>query len=68
MTASLVSLASQMNLDPIQAIALPTVISVASRKASMAESAMISEASHNAPLRDYLAGICNTTDVAGELS
>lgn len=50
-----------MGLEPADAIALPTVIEVAARKVGMADDAMIAEAISNAPLRDYLAGICRTT-------
>ena len=60
MTCSLVSLARTMNLEPAAAIALPTVITVSAGKAGMGEAAFIAEAMINAPLRDYLAGICQT--------
>lgn len=55
---SLLSLSRLMALDPADAIALPTVITVASRKASMTEAAMIAEAMANDPLRAYLADAC----------
>jgi hypothetical protein len=67
-TSSLVSLATQMGLSPIEAVALPAVIESASRKSNMAESAMIWEAQRNAPLREYLSGICRRTDVLEALS
>ncbi len=68
MTASLASLAAQMGLDPLAAVALPATIDCAAGKAGMAPRAMIAECEINAPLRDYLAGICRSADVAGALS
>lgn len=68
MTASLVSLAAQMGLNPLAAVALPVTIEVAARKAGMSQRAMVAECADNAPLRDYLAGICRNTDVAGALA
>ena len=65
MTASLASLARQMNLDPVQAIALPTVITVAARKVGMTESQMAWEAAKNESLRNYLASICNDINITG---
>ena len=65
---SLVSLAEKMGLDPVSAIALPAVVTSASRKAGMAESSLIWECGRNAELRDYLAGICRDADVIGALS
>lgn len=58
MTYALVSLARTMNLAPAAAIALPTVITVSAGKAGMSEAAFVAEAMGNAPLREYLAGIC----------
>lgn len=58
MTYAIVSLVSMMNLDPAAAIALPTVITVSASKVGMSEAALVAEAMVNAPLRDYLAGIC----------
>lgn len=66
--ASLAPLAEMMGLDPVSAIALPTVITVAARKVGVAEATMIFEAFANAPLRDYLAGICRGVDVIGALA
>lgn len=60
MTYALVSLARTMNLAPATAIALPTVITVSAGKAGMSEEAFVAEAMVNDPLRDYLAGICQT--------
>ena len=48
-----------MGLVPADAVALPTVIEVASRKVAMPEAAFIAEALSNAPLRAYLAQVCN---------
>ncbi len=53
-------LALKMGLKPVDAVALPTVIMVAAGKVNMTEMAFISEALDNAPLREYLAGICAT--------
>ena len=68
MTALLVSLASEMKLNPVQAIALPAVISSAAKKAGMSEFNMAREALCNKPLRSYLASICNGVDVAEALN
>lgn len=58
--AALADLAMKMSLAPVDAVALPTAITVAAGKVRMAETALIAEALHNAPLREYLAGICAT--------
>jgi hypothetical protein len=57
---ALANLAQKMGLSPVDAVALPTVVMVAAGKVRMSETDMISEALHNAPLRDYLAGVCTT--------
>lgn len=57
---ALADLALKMGLAPVDAVALPTVITVAAGKVRMTETAFIAEALHNAPLREYLAGICAT--------
>lgn len=57
---TIAALAIQMGISPADAVALPTVITVASGKVRMSETAFIAEALVNAPLRDYLAQICNT--------
>lgn len=57
---ALADLALKMGLAPVDAVALPTVITVAAGKVRMAETALIAEAQRNAPLREYLAGICAT--------
>lgn len=59
-TDALTNLALQMGLTPADAVALPTVITVAAGKVRMSEAAFLAEAARNAPLRDYLAGICAT--------
>jgi hypothetical protein len=54
----LVSLALLMKLSPAQTVALPTVIEVSAGKAGMSQEAFIEACADNAPLREYLAGIC----------
>lgn len=56
---AIANLAHKMGLVPADAVALPTVIEVASRKVAMPEAAFIAEALSNAPLRAYLAQVCN---------
>lgn len=63
-TAKLTTLAQLMALSPEQAVALPTVITVSAGKVGMTEDQMLNEAAINQPLRDYLAGICETTMAA----
>jgi hypothetical protein len=58
--SAIADLALKMGLAPVDAVALPTVITVAASKVRMSETSMIAEALNNAPLRDYLAGICAT--------
>lgn len=67
MTNRFASLAALMGLDPLAAVALPTTIEVAARKAGMATAAMLAECEGNAALRDYLARICREVDVVGAL-
>jgi hypothetical protein len=55
---SLLSLARLMGLSPVDAIALPTVIEVAARKAGLSQQRIIREAFENKPLRDYLGAAC----------
>lgn len=57
---AIASLAHKMGISPVDAVALPTVITVASGKVRMSETAFIAEALANAPLREYLAEICST--------
>lgn len=57
---AITALAIKMEMDPVDAVALPTVITVAARKVAMSEMALIAEAMANAPLRAYLAEVCNT--------
>lgn len=57
---TLAALAELMGLTPADAIALPTVITVAAGKVRMSEPAFIAEAIENAPLRAYIADICKT--------
>ena len=57
---AITDLALKMGISPVDAVALPTVITVAAGKVRMSETAFIAEALVNAPLRDYLAEICNT--------
>ena len=57
-TNSMVSLATQMNLSPAEAIALPTTITVAAKSQGMAESRMLWIAQTNIQVREYLAGVC----------
>lgn len=47
-----------MALSPRDLIALPTTIEVAARKAGLSQFALVRECMVNAPLREYLAGIC----------
>lgn len=68
MEHALVSLAAQMGIDPLAAVALPAVIDSASRKAGMTEAAMVAECRVNEPLREYLAQICRDADVKAALS
>jgi thiazole synthase ThiGH ThiG subunit len=67
MLTSLASLASLAGLDPVSAVALPTVVTVAARKVGMTEAALVREATVNAGLRAYLAGVCRSVDVAAVL-
>lgn len=66
--SALADLAALAGLDPVSAVALPTVVTVAARKSGMSESALVAECRVNAPLRDYLAGVCRSTDVLGALA
>lgn len=56
---AITDLALKMGISPVDAVALPTVITVAAGKVRMSETAFIAEALVNVPLRDYLAEICN---------
>ena len=55
-----------MALSPRDMVALPVTIEVASRKVGMSQFALVRECMVNAPLREYLAGICRNaaTEVA----
>jgi len=57
---AITDLALKMGISSVDAVALPTVITVAAGKVRMSETAFIAEALVNAPLRDYLAEICAT--------
>lgn len=59
-TSALADLALAMGLSPLQAVALPTVIDMSASKVGMLPGAMIAEAARNAPLRAYLAQVCET--------
>lgn len=65
-SSALLPLAKMMGLSPVDAIALPTVMTVAARKAGITEDFLMFQALDNVPLRDYLAGACRTamTEVA----
>ena len=58
MTGLFVSLAGLMALSPAHAVALPTVVEVAANKAGMSQTALIEACVDNAPLREYLAELC----------
>lgn len=68
LTGRLVRLAARMGLTPLAAVALPTVVEVAARKAGMTNEAMLAECDVNSALREYLAEICNDVDVKEALS
>lgn len=57
-SSALLPIAKMMALAPHEAIALPTTIEVASRKAGMSQDRLFHECLSNVALRDYLAGIC----------
>jgi len=57
-TASLVSFAAAYRLTAAEAVALPTVLEVASRKGGISESEMLWKMHTNKPLGEYLASIC----------
>ena len=57
-SSALLPLAQIMGLDPVSAIALPTVMQVAASKAKMTQDRVMHEALSNGPLRDYLASAC----------
>ena len=59
-SSALLPLAQIMGLTHADAIALPTVIEDAARKASMTQDRIMHECLGNAALRDYLAGACRT--------
>jgi hypothetical protein len=63
-SSALLPLAKMMGLDPVAAIALPTVIDVAARKAAMTADRMFFEALQNVALREYLADCCRKVMVA----
>jgi hypothetical protein len=58
--SSLVSLASQMQLAPVYAVALPAVVDNAAAKVGMDFETFVSKCRENAELRGYLAGVCET--------
>lgn len=68
LTGRLVALAAKMHLDPVSAIALPAVITSASRKADMSESDMVNRCFADDELRAYLADICFRADVPKALA
>ena len=57
-TAYLADLAATMNLNPVEAISLPTAVEIASSKLGMAQATFIAECHRIAELRDYLASAC----------
>lgn len=57
-SSALLPLAQMMGLTLADAIALPTVMAVASAKASITEDRLMFEALGNDALRDYLAAAC----------
>lgn len=52
------AIAANMGLSPRDAVALPTVITVAARKVGMTETAMRRELATNQRLAAYLADVC----------
>lgn len=56
--SSLTTLAQLMALSPADAIALPTVMDVASGRVGMTPNQLREEALVNEPLREYLAELC----------
>ena len=62
MTSSLVSLASLMSLDPVEAMALPAVIAVAAQKISMTESDLLFKCQSYPEVRNYLKTVIQTLD------
>jgi hypothetical protein len=59
-SSALLPLAQMMGLSPADAIALPTVMAVASHKANITEDFLMFQALDNVHLRDYLAWACRT--------
>jgi hypothetical protein len=57
-SSALLPLARIMGLSASDAIALPTVMEVAARKANATQDFIMHSALNNAPLRDYLANAC----------
>lgn len=58
------AIAASMGLSPRDAVALPTVITVAARKVGMSEAAMRREISVNRGLAAYLANACRVAAAA----
>ena len=63
-SSALLPLAQIMGLDAASAIALPTVMETCARKANTTQDFIFHHALSNAPLRDYIAGICRSVMVA----
>ena len=63
-SSALLPLAQIMGIDATSAIALPTVMEACARKAGTTQDFIFHEALSNAPLREYIAGICRSVMVA----
>jgi hypothetical protein len=63
-SSALLPLAQIMGLDATSAIALPTVMETCARKVGTTQDFIFHEALSNAPLRNYIAGICRSVMVA----
>jgi hypothetical protein len=59
-TLRLAALAETMSLNPLYAVALPSVVEVAAQKMNMSVDRMIRHAEVNEKLRDYFAELCAT--------
>ena len=63
MANSFVSLAHQMGLHPVEAVALPAGVQSFAGKVGMTETQMLGELSVNAELRDYLVSVLRKPEV-----
>lgn len=59
-TAELANLAALMNLSPVDAVALPTTITVAAKSLGMSESRLVWTLTTNEKARAYVASVCRT--------